>query len=150
MKKHVLKSWSKFFKPIIDGTRTSDIRTNTDRNFEVGDTLILREWNPLELQYTGRCAVCKITYIQQNIGNPCAVSHQAINDGYSVLSIKCLASYSGKGLNLDALYSEDSGYDDPILPTGESGYVQIQVACPSGSVRLFSAANDNGNGAHSQ
>jgi hypothetical protein len=85
---HVIKSWSRFFQPIIQGKRTADIRHLDDRDFQVDDLMLLREWDPIRLEYTGLCAVVQITYIQTNEGNPCAISHKALNDGYLVLSIK--------------------------------------------------------------
>lgn len=85
---HELKSWTMFFEDIMSGARTSDIRFTGDRRFKVGDTMILREWDPVVNRYTGRAIDVTITYIQQNKSNPCAISHQALNDDYAVLSIK--------------------------------------------------------------
>ena len=76
-----------FFNDILNGTRTSDIRWTGDRRFQVGDFLILQEYDPVKAEYTGREAQVRITYIQQNKSNPCAISHDAIRDDYAVLSI---------------------------------------------------------------
>lgn len=72
---------------IITGMRTSDIRLN-DRRYAVGDTMTLQEFDPVAQTYTGREQVVEITYMQQNKSNPCAISHEAILDGYVVLSIR--------------------------------------------------------------
>lgn len=85
---HELKSWTMFYKDIITGDRTSDIRYNGDRRFKVGDFLLLKEWDPVANVYTGREHTVKITYIQTNKSNPCAISHLALHDDYVVLSIK--------------------------------------------------------------
>lgn len=85
---HVLKSWTMFFKDIVSGDRTSDIRYNGDRRFKVGDLLLLREWDPVINKYTGDEEKARITYIQTNKSNPCAISHLALHDDYVVLSIK--------------------------------------------------------------
>jgi hypothetical protein len=87
---HYAKSWSKFFKDIITGDRLADLRFNDDREFRVGDYLCLGEWDPLNLEWTNRACLLRITYIQRNDGNPCALSHQALSDNYDMLSIRLL------------------------------------------------------------
>lgn len=84
---HRLKSWTMFYNDIYIGNRTSDIRSTLDRRFAVGDFLLLQEWDPVKNVYTGEETYVVITYIQQNKSNPCAISHDAIKDGYAVLSI---------------------------------------------------------------
>lgn len=84
---HVLKSWPMFFNGILSGDRTSDIRYTGDRRFKVGDLMLLKEWDPINGEYTGRQQYVKITYIQTNKSNPCAISDKALSDDYAVLSI---------------------------------------------------------------
>lgn len=86
---HVVKSWIMFFTDIISGERTSDIRLN-DRRYAVGDTMLLREFDPVKNEYTGREAEVEITYMQTNKSNPCAISYLALHNDYVVLSIKLL------------------------------------------------------------
>jgi hypothetical protein len=50
---HDLKIWPHFFSDVLNGTKTFELRRN-DRNFECGDDLLLREWNPETREYTGR------------------------------------------------------------------------------------------------
>lgn len=88
---HIVKSWSMFFEDILSGERTSDIRFN-DRRYAVGDTMLLREFNPVNSTYTGREQMVLITYMQQNKSNPCAISRDALKDGFAVLSIKLLVA----------------------------------------------------------
>lgn len=45
---HELKIWPQYYKRVADGTKTFEIREN-DRGFQQGDTVILREWNPNEV-----------------------------------------------------------------------------------------------------
>lgn len=85
---HELKSWSMFYQDIILGDRTSDIRSEEDRDFRVGDYLRLLEWDPVKGAYTGRRALVQVTYLQRNKSNPCAISREALAEGYCVLSIR--------------------------------------------------------------
>lgn len=79
-----------FYRDIEIGTRTSDIRYTGDRRFKVGDTILLKEYDPVDGKYTGREQLVEITYIQMNKSNPCAISHLALANDYAVLSIKLI------------------------------------------------------------
>jgi hypothetical protein len=60
---HKLKIWPSFFKAVaIDKTKNFEFRLCGDRVFSVGDTLILEEWHPGRLEYTGRCTARTVTY----------------------------------------------------------------------------------------
>jgi hypothetical protein len=80
-----------FFQDIKSGDRTSDIRCTDDRIFQVGDYILLDEFNPVKFTYTGNQLCVKITYIQQNKSNPCAISREALAKNYCVLSIKIVS-----------------------------------------------------------
>ena len=41
---HELKTYPKYFQETIEGNKPFEIRKN-DRNFQVGDVLILKEWD---------------------------------------------------------------------------------------------------------
>ena len=62
MKTHELKTWPVFYKDIISGVKTFEVRVN-DRNFQLGDTLFLREYDPDVEDYTGRSFKVRVTYI---------------------------------------------------------------------------------------
>jgi len=91
MTTHKLKSWPAFFKQIATGKRTHELRRN-DRNFQVGDILELREWNPVGGQhpdrgtFTGAWCLALITSITSE-SSPCAVSEVALHADFCILSI---------------------------------------------------------------
>lgn len=63
--RHVLKTWPSFFKALQTGEKTFELKKN-DRDFKVGDTLLLQEFNPRAeptKQYTGEELEFTITYI---------------------------------------------------------------------------------------
>lgn len=59
---HKLKIHPKYFKEVCTGKKSFEIRKN-DRNFKVGDILLLQEFYPDTQEYTGRVVQRKITYI---------------------------------------------------------------------------------------
>jgi hypothetical protein len=59
---HNLKIDQEFFIPVIERTKTFEIRKN-DRNFQIGDKIALNEWDKQENKFTGRKAFGEITYI---------------------------------------------------------------------------------------
>lgn len=61
---HTIKTWGPYFERVLDGTKTFEVRV-MDRNYEVADDLVLREWDHRALQYTGRSVRVRITYIAQ-------------------------------------------------------------------------------------
>lgn len=50
------------FQAILDGQKTFDARLN-DFNCQVGDTLVLQEWDPRTKKYTGREIKKEISYV---------------------------------------------------------------------------------------
>jgi hypothetical protein len=87
---HHLKSWPDFFQPIKQGSRTHELRRN-DRDFRVGDTLILHEFDPKVNHYTGEQCEVEITSIT-SFAQPCAVSGEALNPDFCILSIRFTSS----------------------------------------------------------
>jgi hypothetical protein len=72
MKTHDLKIYPEYFAAVLDGRKTFEIRKN-DRDYQAGDLVTLREWDPNLLDrmgdsfgenaYTGRQVVRRVTYI---------------------------------------------------------------------------------------
>lgn len=61
-KRHELKCWPEYFRKILSGHKTFEIRKD-DRNFQEGDELLLREWHPIGQGYSGREVVRSVAYI---------------------------------------------------------------------------------------
>lgn len=76
-KLHDLKCWPIYFEPLRDGRMAFQVRRN-DRDFRVGDALLLREWVLKTETYTGRVEVRRVTYIFES---------ECMKDGYVVLGI---------------------------------------------------------------
>jgi hypothetical protein len=82
---HDLKSDPDVFAAVMDGRKTNEIRAN-DRDFQVGDGLVLRETRHagqamregMPLEYTGRVCRRVVTHVQTGYGLP---------DGLAVLSL---------------------------------------------------------------
>lgn len=62
MTTHHLKCWPKYFNAIIAGLKPFEIRLH-DRDFKVSDTLVLEEWKPASMEYTGRECRRLISYV---------------------------------------------------------------------------------------
>ncbi len=63
---HELKIQPQYFKDVMLGLKRFEIRFN-DRNYQVGDTLILNEFNPNTKRYTGEQVTRKIDYILNDV-----------------------------------------------------------------------------------
>ena len=82
---HDLKIWPLQLDAVVGGSKRYEWRRN-DRNFEIGDVLRLREWNPTPAGgfYTDRAPVlAEITYITRgpDFGVP---------EGFAILGIRVL------------------------------------------------------------
>ena len=83
---HKVKSWPALFEATLSGAKTHELRRTNDRDYQVGDTLLLQEFDPQTQQYTGREVTVSITYITSAIF-PCALSDTSLNPDYCILSI---------------------------------------------------------------
>ena len=83
---HDVKSWPSFFEAILAGTKLHEVRRVTDRHYEVGDCLRLREYDPVTKKYTGREQLVRITYIT-SAELPCALSEECLHPDFCILSI---------------------------------------------------------------
>jgi hypothetical protein len=78
LKYHHLKTWPVYFQAVVTGEKTFEIRKD-DRDFKVGDILMLHEWDPETKEYTGRSTRKRVTYIAHG---------GLVPEGMVVMSIK--------------------------------------------------------------
>ena len=62
MKTHCLKTWPDIFKAMKDKSKSFDVRVN-DRDFQIGDQIILNEYDPKTEEYSGDHIHALITFI---------------------------------------------------------------------------------------
>jgi len=81
MKIHELKTWPEYYQPMEEGIKRFEWRRN-DRNFEVGDCLLLKEWTSATGSYTGREQLVYVEYIMGK-------QHEfGIHNEYVIMSIR--------------------------------------------------------------
>ena len=71
---HKLKIWPTYFNAVYNGFKDFEHRIN-DRNYQIGDVLILQEYNPDTNEYTGKELSKRIKYIS------------ALDNNYVILGI---------------------------------------------------------------
>lgn len=62
MNVHVLKIWPPFFEDVSNGVKTFEVRRN-DRDYQVGDIVVLKEYHHNYDMYTGREVRRRICYL---------------------------------------------------------------------------------------
>jgi hypothetical protein len=77
---HYLKTWTQYFDRIVSGEKNFEVRKN-DRDFQVNDVLVLKEWYPNLQKYSGNQETVIVTYILHG-------PEFGIEDGHCVMSIK--------------------------------------------------------------
>lgn len=76
---HQLKTMTPFFEEVMAGTKTFELRKN-DRDFRVGDILILKEYLPETKVFSGMEVRRQITYILS--------SFTGLEAGYVILGLR--------------------------------------------------------------
>ncbi len=100
---HSIKCWPEPFGEMLAGRKTAEFRLN-DRNYQVGDRLLIREWCPDEQAYTHREIERLITHVlADSFGMP---------KGYAMLSLADLPALDriAKALDLlERVEAQDAG-----------------------------------------
>ena len=77
---HALKTWPEYFDAIVEGRKNFEVR-KADRDFAIGETLLLQRFDPKTQKYSGQETKVEITYI---LKGGCF----GIEDGYVVMGTK--------------------------------------------------------------
>jgi len=84
---HKVKSWIHLFQAVKSGKKKHDFRDATERDYKVGDQLLLQEFDFIKGEYTGEELVVNITY-KTDRNTPCAMSSNGLAQNMVVLSIE--------------------------------------------------------------
>lgn len=85
-KTHELKCWEPFFSEVESGVKTFDVRRD-DRNYHVGDILVLRRYDPKADAYNGAFLYVKVAYVlRPEAFRPLGLD-LGLADGFCVLGI---------------------------------------------------------------
>jgi len=82
MATHELKSWPSQFQAMWSGLKRAEFRRD-DRNYQVGDQLQLREWDPDHSRYTGFRLTARVSHLVRG-------PDFEVPRGFVVLSIEVL------------------------------------------------------------
>jgi uncharacterized protein YndB with AHSA1/START domain len=78
---HCLKTRPAFFGRFWTGRKTAELRRD-DRDFRIGDDVLLEEWDPENEEYTGRALRCQITDIVRD------AERFGLMKGFAMLSLQ--------------------------------------------------------------
>lgn len=80
---HELKTWVEYFQLVASGEKPFELRKN-DRNFKLGDELLLREYDKDAKKITGRILHRKITYVLQGAETEIF----GLKEGYCIMGLE--------------------------------------------------------------
>ena len=89
---HELKIWPEYFGKVWNGRMRFQLRRN-DRDFQVGDQLLLKEYRPdpgvdlVEFGYTGRELLVRVDFIMRAEDTTFGSAWAKISIGYIIMSI---------------------------------------------------------------
>ena len=83
MKVHELKTWPGYYDSVVNGNKRFELRKD-DRDFEVGDILHLREYDPELKKYLDSSVLVKVDYILRNC------PQIGLEKGYCIMSISLI------------------------------------------------------------
>lgn len=112
MATHTVKSWAHFFDAIRAGRKLHDLRI-MDRDYKVGDFMILQKYDNINGRYTGDEVKVEITYITSN-KVPCAFSSSALAKDYAILSIKLISEFPAPDKKQHTTFREGADFFMPL------------------------------------
>ena len=81
------KIWPKYFEKICNGEKDFEVRLN-DYEYNIGDVLLLREWNPENKTYTGKSIEKTIKYIAKTKDMKYWTEEEIQKNGFVILGLK--------------------------------------------------------------
>ncbi len=81
------KIQSEYFQKIIDGEKTWELRL-ADFECNIGDTLVLNEWDPETKKPTGRIIEKEVTYIGKTKGQTFWSEEDVKKYGFQIIGFK--------------------------------------------------------------
>jgi len=81
------KTWPEYFKAIKRGDKNFELRL-ADFQVKIGDTLLLKEWNPKSKEYTGREIRKKVGYILKTKNLNFHKAKEREKYGYYILELR--------------------------------------------------------------
>lgn len=88
MKTHFLKTWPEYFQAVVEDRKPFEIRRN-DRDYAVGDVLVLQEWCPVKGDYTGNYVKRCVSYLTDFEQKPGFVVLGLAKDADAVAVYRC-------------------------------------------------------------
>ncbi len=76
-----------YFERVLTGEKTFELRL-ADFDIEKGDILVLREWDHISKQYTGRVLEKKVTYVLKTNDLHFWSDEEIKKHGFQVISLK--------------------------------------------------------------
>ena len=104
MTTHRLKTWPVFYDDVECGAKTFEIRKN-DRNFQVGDILILEKYDPDKKEYDGSSLEVSVDYTIHLNGLP------GMPDDFIAMSISLLDESKSKDTRKPLELSDEADAD---------------------------------------
>jgi len=81
------KTWPKYFQKILDGEKTFELRV-ADFECNLGDILVLREWDPETKEYTGKVIEKEITSVFKTKDQTFFPKEEVEKYGFNIISFK--------------------------------------------------------------
>jgi uncharacterized protein DUF3850 len=85
-KTHVVKLWPEMFDDVASGVKSFDLRRN-DRDYLVGDLLVMQEFDPKSGRYTGRETTRRVSYVMHGAGPGCIEPLKGLAINYVILGL---------------------------------------------------------------
>lgn len=81
------KTWPELFEDVRTGKKKFDLRV-ADFEVNVGDTLVLREWDPETQQYTGREIKKTVTYLLKTRDLTFNTKEEIDENGFVIMQVE--------------------------------------------------------------